>query len=387
MVAVLVVYFSLLAALGGHARWGRLGVPPLSPPFADMRSVTSGWECTRRGIAVLPTNPCDPYNHRPANYPRIWMWPSFLGLGQGATVALGLAVAAVFFVAALAVLPRAAGAADGLAYGLAVCAPAVMLGVERGNVDLALFALVVLAVLLLRGGRVARWAAHGLILLAAILKLFPIFAAAVLVRQPRRRAMAGLAVVLGSFGLYALLTLGTIREIGGAVPQFDTLSFGIRRLTEWLWAVSAPSPLQRLSTRGLDLVLAAVVLAAALLVRVVRPRLLPPDDRSARRDLDLFYAGAAVYACSYVFFRSWDYRLVFLLLTVPQFLRWARAGRALAIIGLLGLFGTLWLDAWHAGTTPDVLHQPLPAAVVAQFAVFACCVAGLVGTWPLGTER
>ena len=214
VVAVLVVYFSLLAALGGHARWGRLGVPPLSPPFADMRSVTSGWECTRRGIAVLPTNPCDPYNHRPANYPRIWMWPSFLGLGQGATVALGLAVAAVFFVAALAVLPRAAGAADGLAYGLAVCAPAVMLGVERGNVDLALFAWSCSRRCCCAAGASPAGPRTGSSCSPAILKLFPIFAAAVLVRQPRRRAVAGLAVVLGSFGLYALLTLGTIREIG-----------------------------------------------------------------------------------------------------------------------------------------------------------------------------
>ena len=57
---------------------------PESVTFGDLRSVTSGWECTRRGIDVLPANPCDP-NKSPANYPRIWMSPAFLGLGQGST--------------------------------------------------------------------------------------------------------------------------------------------------------------------------------------------------------------------------------------------------------------------------------------------------------------
>ena len=105
---------------------------------------------TRRGIAVLPTNPCDPYGARPANYPHLWMWPSVLGLGQGSTVVPGVLVGVVFLVAALAVLPRGATAGDAALYGLAVCAPAVMLGVERGNVDIALFALVALGILLLR---------------------------------------------------------------------------------------------------------------------------------------------------------------------------------------------------------------------------------------------
>ena len=97
-VALLVCfYFALLIGLGGRDQWARLGVPARSPSFLDMRSVTTGWECTRRGIDVLPLNPCDPLK-RPANYPRVWMRLSFLGLGEGSTVALALFVAAFLFI-------------------------------------------------------------------------------------------------------------------------------------------------------------------------------------------------------------------------------------------------------------------------------------------------
>ena len=89
-------------------------------------------------------NPCDP-ERRPANYPRVWVELSFLGLGNDDTVPLGLALAAIALVAAFAVVPRGAPARDGVVYGAAICSPATMLGLERGNVDVLLFAFLVAA--------------------------------------------------------------------------------------------------------------------------------------------------------------------------------------------------------------------------------------------------
>jgi hypothetical protein len=392
VVAIVAAYFVLLAGLGGHSEWNRLGVPPVSPAFADLRSVTSGWECAREGIPVLARNPCDPFGERPANYPRIWMWPAGLGLGQESTIALGLLVACAFFAAALAVLPRDATTGDAIPFGLAVCSPAVMLGVERGNVDLALFALVVLGVLLLRAGAVARVAGHASILLAAILKLFPIFAAVAFARQPQRRAVVGGAGVVALFGLYAVATIEDIQLIAQVVPQGNNLSFGMRRLTEPLLPrLDSASPWlsgavhERLTPLGLDLSVAALVVAAAILVRVAAPGLLPRSDeeRDAQRDLDLFWAGAGVYVFSYALFRSWDYRLVFVLLTLPQVLRWLRQGRRTGLLAVLALVGVLWFDAqpyWLP--VAEARRFFLPAATAAQLLLFVVYVAALVGTSP-----
>jgi glycosyl transferase family 87 len=388
VVVMLAAYFVLLAVLGGAGRWDRLGVEPVSPSFVDLRSVTSGWECTRAGVDVLPRNPCDPLGGRPANYPHVWMWPAVLGLGQGSTVALGVLVAIAFFAAAVLVLPRDARWPDAVVYGLALCAPAVMLGVQRGNVDLALFVLVVAGVLVLRRGTAGAWGGTGLILLAAILKLFPIFALIVLARLPLRRALVLGGTAVGLFAAYVLVTLDNIRLTRKVVPQTDYLSFGVRRFTHWLngelnagWAWASGLVHERLGLAGLDALVLGVTVAAVLVAALAAPRFAPANGDTVRhRELDLFYAGAGIYVCSYALFRSWDYRLVFILLTIPQLVRWARRGNPIGFLGLTGAAGALWLDA-----EPFAFGDGLTAAVAAQLLLFVALVAGLAG--PIAGRR
>jgi hypothetical protein len=405
VLAMLAAYFLGLVALGGHQHWSRLGVPPGRTTFGDLRSVTSGWECTRRGIDVLPANPCDP-TKSPANYPRIWMSPAFLGLGQGSTNTLGVLVAVLFFLAALAVIPSRAGPRTAVLYGVALCSPAVMLGVERGNVDILIFALVVLAVLVFRRSERSAILTHALLLFAAILKLFPIFAAGVLLRQPLRRALIGLGVVLAAFALYAFSIRTDLRTLERVTPQSDHFSYGIRLFTEWLVDVAKKiggSTVGKLPLRAWDDTLAAVIVAAALLARRRgRLSLLQTSGDGSVRDLDLFVAGAGIYLCSYVLVRNFDYRLAFLLLTLPQLLRWACDRSRLALASLVGLFGTLWLDVdltahvpvlgalvrdWKHATTLGVFNGSLPVAVLMQLVLFAGLVSCLVAITPLRLPR
>jgi hypothetical protein len=354
--ALVFAYFMLLVARGGRHAWGHFGVTVYSPPFFDMRSVTSAWECTRRGIAVLPHNPCDPGN-RPANYPSIWLLPSHLGLGTGSTVALGLATAVIFFVAALFVIPRGASIAEGGVYGLALCAPPVMFGVAQGNVDLLVFAVTVVGVLCLR--RVGRWSAAGpvLLLFAAILKLFPIFAVPALTRLERLRARYALAAVVLGFGAYALATLGTIREILHSFPQLDVPdAYGIHPFRRWAANVSSTyaHTLPGIGLPGLAwgwIVLAAAVALGIVLRRPLRRGLgINGHDPSDERDLDLFVAGSAIYVGTFALAQNFSYRLAFLLLAIPQLYRWAHRDRLLSVAGLTLVLATLWLTApWGAG--------------------------------------
>jgi hypothetical protein len=364
-----------------------------------MRTITSAWDCTRHGVAVLPTNPCDPL-HRAYNYPRIWLLPSHLGLGQSSTVVLGLVTAAAFFAAALAMIPQGANILLGCVYGVALCSPAVMLGVERGNVDLLLLGLVVASVVLLRRHGRASVGAPILLLFAAVLKLFPIFATMVFLRLRSRRALYAFSAVLVLFGIYVLATLGTIREIYRITPEPLSYSFGIKPFGDWANNLFGTYRVH-LPGRAWDWLLVGVTVAVGLTGRSRVRRRLGIDDtgRTVNRELDLFVAGAAIYVFLFTLIQSYDYRLVFVLLTVPQLFRWARSGNLLGAAGLTLVLLTLWLSAPWAGVplVGTVLNrwdwltsrrplfgadQPLPAATAAQVLLAVVLFALLAAAMP-----
>ncbi len=393
--AALAGYFIVLVALGGHDRWGRLGVPAASLPFEDLHNVIGAWICHREGIAVLPVNPCDPYQ-RPADFPRIWLLLSSLGIGQGQAVALGVGLAVVFFVAAVLVVPTGAGVGTALAYVLAVCSPAVMLGVERGNPDLILFPLVLAAVVVTTRTLGRQVVTGALLVLVSILKFYPVLSAGFLLRRATRGSLAVLAVVAVAFLVYVAATYHQIHEILSSIPQSNLLTYGVRRATQWFSAAAVELTGSFGWYRPWDIVLAVVGIALGWLAsRRLRLRLAaPPSDRAEQRDLDLFWAGACIYVGSYAIFMSQDYRLIFLLLTVPQIVRWARARITLAYVTVPALLATLWLDEW---TNMPVLKPflvwwsdltridgspPLTVAVIAQFVLFVAFVGWLLATAP-----
>jgi hypothetical protein len=388
IVVALVGYFLLLLTLGGHSEWARLGVRPLSVSFGDLRGVTSGWECVRKGFDVRRSNPCDPWN-RPLVYPSVWMAPAFLGIGQGATVGLGVGLAIVFFLTALWLVPRTARIPDALAYALVLCSPAVMLGVERGNVDLAMFVLLMGAALAFRR-RLGSVVASVLVVLATILKLYPVFAAPLLLRQRRRAALVSFGLVLGAFAAYVLSVQDDVRSARlGAFPTGGP-AFGAIRSAEAL------TPLLRkahVETTPHALFVPLVVLAVAAAVGIgwrLAPRLAGTAGHDDRL-LDLFWAGASVYVVLFAVFRTYDYRMVFLLATLPQLLVWARRRIAVAWVTLAAVVVSVWLEpvAWkrvpgihHALASWD--HDPaqMGPAAFAQLLLFVGLLAALVATAP-----
>jgi hypothetical protein len=102
-----------------------------------------------------------------------------------------------------------------------------------------------------------------------------------------------------------------------------------------------------------------------------------------------------VYVGCYALFRSFDYRLAFALMTVPQLTRWAGERSVLAAATLVGLFGALWLDTAWSGVPAigAALHgweratrtggAALPLAAISQLVLFAGLAAGLVATAPV----
>jgi hypothetical protein len=390
-------YFALLAALGGYERWSRLGVSSGPIWFGDLRALTSGWDCARRGIDIVHVNPCDPWR-RPMYYPRLWLLPYHLGLGQGDTMWLGFVVVAVFLIAAVFVVPPGASLRLGATYALLACSPAAMLGVERANIDLTLFPVILFAVLVSRRGPRGLLVSGASLLLAAVLKLYPVFATGFLVRRGERPRVRVAAAVVAIFGVYVLALFHQLHEEVSAVPQGDIFSFGVRRVSEWISAAASESVSGRLTSwRAWDVVIVAAVAGAAWLLarRRTLARWVVAAGATGTRDLDLFWAGACVYVFTYPLAREFDYRLIFLLLTVPQLVHWARAGSRFAVLTIGAAIIATWLDEW---THPPLLGgalawwnrltavgpyaQELQVVVVGQLVLFGALVAWLAATAP-----
>jgi hypothetical protein len=384
--AAVVLFFVVLLsfrAITGSIPWAHVGVRPASLSFADLRSVTSAWDCERHGTPAFPTNPCDPFG-RPANYPRVWISLWHLGLGEGDTVPLGVAIGVLFYVAALAVAgPLTLG--GGVVYAAALLAPATLLGVERGNVDLFTFVLVAIGVLLLRR---SPWLAAIPITLAGVLKLFPAAAVVVFARE-RRRWLAGTASVVVLLA-YGLATLNDIRTLRSVIPRVVPNSYGAGVIPIALheahvsWAQSAAS------VRYLRLGLIAIGLLVALALFLWRRGDTDADDLK----LDAFWAGAAVYAGSWVFGNNFDYRLAFLILCVPQLWEWSTRQRGPvpgAPLALAALLATLWLSSLLPplpfGLQTWYESIRVPPEEVLNLLLFGWLVAAVVATVPVSALR
>jgi hypothetical protein len=330
--------------------WPRLGVPSGPALFFDARNVTAAWECQRLGYDTLYESPCDP-RHRPLNYPRPWLLLGVLGLNQSHTFALASVLIAAMFLS-FALLVGRVPIGTGIVLALATCSPAVMFAVERTNMDVALFSLVATSVLVWRWfPRAGAVLSPALVLLAAVAKIYGVFALPAFVLTADRRAARAAIVCIGVFAIYVATSLDDIAHIAKIAPQGVLFSYGARILPAHLyhqvgadrWA--APAVLKQALAA---VPVAALVATAGLWVR--RRYASASDDVSTpTASLLALHLGALIYLGTFAVGNNFDYRLIFLLLTLPQLLEWTGADRhplsTIASAALGAILALLWLGS------------------------------------------
>jgi hypothetical protein len=349
---VLATYLAAVAVariVFGFDLWWWLGVWTNDWIFLDTQNITSAAECWRQGHDVLRDNPCDPLG-RALNYPRVWLVLALFGMDRSWTIALGLVICGLFFAAVWFLLDRLS-VKEAVIVAAAVCAPAVMLGVERGQNDLLLFDLLVTAVILWRSHRLWSGAASPLLVfVAAVLKLFPAVALGAFVIARGRRAALVATGAGAAFLVYAAVTFGDLQAIRHALPQSDHYAYGARILVDVLgWAI-APEQWAALGMSAHQLIAAAPLAGVSVvgwmawsrsqLLKALTPVREGPDGWRRLA----FHMGALVYVGTFATTNNWDYRLVFLLLCLPQLLEWLRSTQH-RLVGRLGTAAVL-LQLW-----------------------------------------
>lgn len=366
-----------------HAAWRGMIPSPIWPAFADLRAVTEAWDEVAAGFDPLRMDGDAPRY----NYPRLWLLGSKLGGRTDDARWLGVVVAGLFLGAVFAVMRTAPGWTRLLALALMV-SPAIGLGLERGNGDLLIFALVTPA--LLTRGAGGRWRdawPPWVMLLAAVMKLFPIVALPACLIRTGRAVWISAAVAVLVFGGYVAATHTDIGAVLAKTERGTEESYGLTlaadKLAETPGAREATATLnatpievdssRRLQRHQVARWAAGGLILAALIGAGWRPTgmaLLGAGETPPAGAVRLFVGGAAIFLATFLFAHSWAYRLVFLIWTLPllghelhrgTMRRRVWAGTTLALIGFVCwlVAGSSPAGVWWAHAACFALIVPL----------------------------
>lgn len=335
LVTVFLLFSKACTSYGGSSYLFRFfAVPVMEPCFADLRTITGGAESKKQGLDPMVKNPGDPWN-RVMNYPRIWQSLYFFGVDERNTVPVGILFVSLFLFGVCLVLPNAPNVTI-LAVILTLLSPAVLLGIERGNTDLLMFFLVAFAVFLVDKNRC--YLSSFVVLFAAFLKLFPIFAVVSLLRAEKKLFFRLFCVVCAVFAVYLAVTFPDLILIGNGTPKIIYSSFGKDIL--WMKAFEINETLGVFVKCFSYFVLAIVAVLAAFLFF----REFVPVKFEKSITLDSFRAGAMIYIGTFLLGSNFIYRLMFLILVIPQLLVWMQSlSGKYKIFSFAAFFSAFWL--------------------------------------------
>lgn len=312
--------------------WRLIGVPSYHNTFGDLRVITNSLPCVAAGVDPYVKNACNdfwknnpqagaPYQDLLLNYPPVWLNISHLGASPQTTSIFGVIIGALAFMALLRIF-RPKTPIGGAITIAALLSPSVLLGFERGNIDLVIFSCLTFLIVFTEN-LPARFKAIGRcmgLIALTILKFFPVVCVTVLVRSRRSWVLAfgtGLVAIAATW----LCADGRFAAVLSNTPKVDNLAFG--SLPLFIGIQKALTGSGHVS-KGMSL--AAFLLSAIAFLTLFVPMLLgkrkspfPQYLHPLTDDVNgnLALAGLSIFCVGFLFGASFDYRLIFLTLPLP----------------------------------------------------------------------
>ena len=303
--------------VGWEPTWRTFGVTPLLPPFFDMHIVNDYAACAWKGVDAYAPRACNVHNF---NIPPTWLWLGFLGVDGSDSYWFSAAIIAATMIVMVLLFQGRSWYHYGLVALGALISPSVMMGIERGSLDLLILALVGSAALIYEERRVGRaCGASAFLCLGVALKLFPIFCISLAARFSRQTFTCACAIATLSL-IYLDLTMKYVFLIRRNVPTTFVWSYGYKTIflgVDHLRSEAGLSPIG-LADTWVPASAAALVLICAATAALY----------SARNGLEFcsveitaagtaFLFGAGIYCGTYLLGTNFIYRLMFLLLCIP----------------------------------------------------------------------
>jgi hypothetical protein len=363
LVCVTIALFALEHTVGWGPTWRAFGVTPLQPPFYDMHIINDYAACARNGVDAYAPHACNETVN--FNIPPTWLWLGYLGIDGSDSPWLSAAIITAAMVMMVLLFRGRSWSHGVLALG-AIVSPSVMMGVERANLDLLILALVGSAALIYEERRTGRFCgAVTFVCLGIALKLFPIFCVSLVARFSKQTFVFACTIAALSL-IYLDVIAEYIFLIRRNVPTTFILSYGYKAIflgVDHLRSEAGLSPMGLADTWAPAFTAAVVLIcAAAVALHCFRIRRASCSvDISAAGTAFLF--GAGIYCGTYLIGTNFIYRLMFLLLCLPQLQDWQIRRSESARNPELALFGivlsVLWLNGNPNGHTTFLLLPQL----------------------------
>lgn len=317
------IFFTFIALFPGHKTlWKNIWNIPTASRFSDARFLTLGSEYHAQGYDPLYDTPRHDNKHL-LNYPRIWHLLFALGITQKHTNMIGSIFVMLFFAGiGFFLYSKKIDNVTLWLLAAALLSPAVMLGIERGNTDLTIFFIVSLALSFTTPSLVPRLSCF---LFASVLKIYPFFGLIYFFRERKRKFWTIMSVAAIVFGCYLIYSFDDLKQISIATPRNALLSYGTNVF--WMGLIHnmvfniEMSSHEIVTVRALSYALVFVIAVAAFLFSF---RTYKANDFRQGEFIDAFRTGAGIYLGTFMLGNNYDYRLMFLIFTIPQLVSWSR---------------------------------------------------------------
>jgi hypothetical protein len=354
---LLIIFVLIILFVGGAIlrngwtnTWRMLGIPSMTPIFADMRTVQGSIKSEELGFDPQVTNPGDPW-YRSMNYPKIWIWIAKLVQLENETnyiVFIGAYILAYLLCCFL--LLRITPSFYVL---LIIFSGASLLALERGNNDLLAFVILFIGIYFSQN-----YFRAITILIATILKVYPVLLVFMFVKKTKM-----FLLLISLIAVYFILTAGELRIImAGNTALTDPASL----YATYGWATTFKNVAQLMRLFGQSVVIyeiykyVLIIVSIILIILLSRKKILV-DSNCSTEITDLFVAGAIIFSGTYIITSNWDYRLIFLLFCIPYIMNIQHKPiKYLLLFSIIVSINSLFLS------TNTIMH------IIGQFGISLC---------------
>ena len=286
------------------------------PAFLDFRCYQAVIPTIEAGLNPYTDNSFDPFG-RPFNLPYIWIpIVSFINLDNEIVFNLVISLFIFFYCYSVFKIINLLNCNYKILISLfLIFSSSSMLLIERGNTDMLIFSLILYASLSANFLK-----SSGIIFLASILKVYPIFVFFINFKNKKNfllGVMFSVIVFLTFFQKLKFFYSGTSSGNDTSFTfGFSAISKGILKSLDRL-NINLPEH-YFLTSLHIHIILIMIVLLFIFAVFLINKKNFFKINFTDIRNR-LFLAGSSIYCGCFVFFSSYDYRLIFLILTIPYF--------------------------------------------------------------------